>query len=161
MKHSERTARWQLQGPAQQLGTIFLLLAMFCSPCGAQVSAPAQVFDISKDADFANYQQVVSHYIGKRQTQKSTQVCVLGKTVADSSKLAWVIWQAGQEMILYEQGETDLTLSRRKLNLKKDVVENDAALQGSTYLVTHEWVAQLGKECQQYGTTLHIKRRRH
>ena len=159
MIYPDRTTAWPR--PAQPLGPIILLLALFCAPCSAQVSAPAQVFDIAKDADFANYQQVVSHYIRKRQTQKSTQVCLLGQTASDSSKLAWVIWQAGQEMILYEQGETDLKQSRRKLNLKKDVVENEAALNSSTYLVTREWVAQLSQACQQYGTTLRIEKRRH
>lgn len=148
------------QGPAQHSGKILFLLALLSAPCSAQISAPNQVFEIAKDADFSDYKQVVSHYIRKRQTQKSTQVCLLGKVAADSSKLAWVIWQPGHEILLYEQGETDLTLSRRKLNLKKDVVENDAALKGSTYLVTREWVAQLSKECQQYGSTLRIEKSR-
>ncbi len=158
MSYPDRSTAWQR--PAH-LSHIILLLALFCAPCSAQVGAPAQVFDIAKDADFTNYWQVVSHYIRKRQSQKSTQVCLLGQRAADSSKLAWVIWQAGQEMVLYEQGETDLKQSRRKLNLKKDVVENEAALNGSTYLVTREWVAQLSDACRQYGTTLHIQKRPH
>lgn len=153
-------ARWQ-RGLAQQLGQMVVPLLLLGAPCHAQVSNPSPVFDIAKDADFANHQQVISQYIRKRQTMKSTQVCLLGKTAADSSKLAWVIWDAGQEIILYEPGDTDLKLSRRKLNLKKDVVENEAALNRSTYLVTRDWVAQLRAECRQSGKMLQIEKRRH
>ncbi|WP_338848056.1 hypothetical protein V8J88_04480 [Massilia sp. W12] len=149
--------RWQC---GLRLGQMIVPLLLFCAPCHAQVSTPNPVFDISNDADFSNHQQVIRQYIQKRQTTKSTQVCLLGKLAADSSKLAWVIWDAGQEIILYEPGETDLKLSRRKLNLKKDVVENEAALHGSTYLVTRDWVTQLRAECKQSGKKLQIEKQR-
>ena len=160
MKHPDCATSGRYQGLAQHADKILLLLAMICTPSAAQINAPNQVFDIAKDVDFADYKKIVNKYIIKRQIQKSTQVCLLGKMTTDSSKLAWVIWSPGQEILLYEQGETDLQLSRRKLDLKKDVVENDAAINGSTYLVTRDWVAQLKKECQQYGITWRIEKNR-
>jgi hypothetical protein len=160
MNPIKHIARQRRANPMLPLAPIFLLLALFSTPCRAQDPAAAQVFDISKDGDFANYRQVVTSYIGKRQTQKTTQVCLLGKTASDSSKMAWLIWEAGQEIVLYDQGETNLKHSRRKLNLKNDVVETEAELNGSTYLVTRAWVTQLQLQCQQYGSIFSIKKTR-
>lgn len=56
----------------------------------------------------------------------------------------WVYWLEGNELILfepYEEGSPhqELIFSRRRLNLKKDVVETPDEVGTSTYLVDRAW----------------------
>ena len=75
-----------------------------------------------------------------------------------ASKIAWIIWKQRSELILWEAGESDVDMSRRRLNLKKDVVGSDAELRGSTYLVTKAWVDGVVKDCASHGAQLHLKK---
>jgi hypothetical protein len=71
-------------------------------------------------------------------------------------RYAWVYWQEGNKLILWE-GEDDLTLSRRQLDLKEDTVATDEEVGYSTYLVTEDWVRATIKECDERGSKYVLK----
>jgi len=114
-------------------------------------------FNIASDMDFKNYQDVIRRFVRKHRLKTSEDFCIVGYIAADNSKLAWVLWDQGKEIILWEPGESDLDLSRRKINLEKDVVDFDIDLHGSTYLVTRLWVDNLVTACSKDGTQLHVE----
>ncbi|WLI87644.1 hypothetical protein Q4S45_12925 [Massilia sp. R2A-15] len=122
----------------------------------AQPASIGQTFSLDQTHDFSNYKSVVRKYIQKQRPHAAEDVCVLGLIADDRSKFAWVLWEQGGELILYEDGETDLSLSRRRLNLKKDVVASESDLRGSTYLITKDRLEQIRNACHQHGAQLHI-----
>lgn len=146
-----------------------LLLALsFCMVAPLQIPAHAtappatvgQTFSLDQANEFSDYKSVVRKYIQKQKRHAASDVCVLGLVADDRSKFAWVLWEQGGELILYEDGETDLSRSRRRLNLKKDVVANESDLHGSTYLITKDWLEKIRTACRQHGAQLHIAPRR-
>jgi len=66
---------------------------------------------------------------------------------------AWVYWQEGRRLILWEGSPhaDALVRSRRVLDLDKDVVATEADVAGSTYLVTKAWVRDTLRDCREYG----------
>lgn len=46
--------------------------------------------------------------------------------------------------------------SKRILDLTRDVVATEAAVNGSTYLVTKAWVKEQQKKCAEFGTEVRI-----
>ncbi len=67
---------------------------------------------------------------------------------------AWVFYPKRNMLILFEPyidgifPAKELVLSRRKLDLVKDVVPTIADLHGSTYLITEEWKNERLKACK-------------
>ena len=59
-------------------------------------------------------------------------------------------------MILWGGGEATMVTSRRILDLKRDVVATEAAVKGSTYLVTAQWVSKQKTRCARYGMQVDI-----
>jgi hypothetical protein len=135
-----------------------------CLPMLGQAEAPpssiGQTFSLDQSNDFSNYKSVVRKYLQKQKPHVAVDACVLRLIADDRSKFAWVLWEQGNELILYEDGETDLSRSRRRLNLKKDVVASESDLHGSTYLITRDWLDQIQSSCRQHGAQLHIAPRR-
>lgn len=67
---------------------------------------------------------------------------------------AWVHWREAGRLILWNgKGERDDTLLRsaRALDLRTDMVANEAAVAGSTYRVTRAWVAARRADCAAKG----------
>jgi len=107
-------------------------------------------FDIKSDAGFRNYDQVISNYAHEHRPAEENNFCVLGFRTNDNLKSAWIIWHEGRQIILWEGGP-DLDSSRRKINLKSDVVATERDLHGSTYLVTQSWVRRVTNGCDRSG----------
>jgi hypothetical protein len=116
-------------------------------------------FDITSDADFRDYEQVVTKYAHKHRSKAENTFCVLGFRTGDYSKSAWIIWKEGKQIILWE-GSPDLDSSRRKINLKSDVVAAEKDLHGSTYLVTQAWVSDIISTCDRSGVKFESPKRR-
>lgn len=80
---------------------------------------------------------------------------------------AWVYWQEGRAIILWEPGRSgdietrdmDLVYSRRFLSLTRDVVPTQDDIGSSTYLVDQEWVDTRINECSQRGDAYLITKR--
>jgi len=136
-----------------------LLLIGFFGKSMADGITDNRIFDITSDVDFKNYKNVLELYARKHRPGASNDFCIIGYVAEDNSKLAWIVWRQGREIILWEGSEMNLDFSRRKIDLRKDVVKTDKDLHGSTYLVTQAWVDELTGACSQVGTKLHVGKR--
>jgi hypothetical protein len=135
-----------------------LALVLFCGDSAAGQAVTNRTFDITSDVNFQNYRDVLGRFARKHRPKASNDFCVVGYVAADSSRLAWVIWRQGGEIILWEGQESDPDSSRRRINLGRDVVKTDSDVRGSTYLVTRAWVADLTAACNRAGTKLHLEK---
>jgi hypothetical protein len=123
------------------------------------------VFNTLKDKTFGDARVPMKAYLadlGAPARQKN-RICVVGYVLEDGTKQAWVHWQRGGRIILWE-GATDpesrrdaLRLSRRNIDLDKDVVANDSAIGGSTYLVSRKWVNDVLLDCVHFGQRYSVK----
>ena len=143
---------------------ILLLFAITVFLCGfhafAQEGAP-QAFLVSKTPGFSNPRAVLRKLVALKGKARRNSFCVIGYQYPDGEKSAWVYWREGKAIILWEPTVNeidDLTLSRRYLRLTKDVVENESQVQGSTYLVTRQWVNSLLRDCQTRGEKFTVSR---
>jgi hypothetical protein len=112
-------------------------------------------FDLRSDADFRNYENVVTGYARQHRPNGENTFCVLGFRTDDNAKGAWIIWQEGDQIILWEGGG-EIDSSRRKINLKSDVVPTEKDLHGSTYLVTQAWVKNIADSCDRSGLKVRV-----
>jgi hypothetical protein len=115
-------------------------------------------FDVTTDPDFQNYRQVLTTFAAKHRPNAENTFCVLGLLSRDNTKGAWVFWREGNRIIFWE-GSPDLDSSRRKLNLKSDVVATVDDLHGSTYRVTQSWVADMTNICDRSGVKVQVPKK--
>jgi len=121
----------------------------------------ARVFDIPSDAYFGQYESIMKDFV-KNYPFKTNDFCILGVLASNpKSKIAWVLWLQGNKMILWEgptsENYNPLELSRDELDMKQDVVEGtEKWAEGSTGLVTHDWVQKVTDACNKYGTKVHL-----
>jgi len=118
------------------------------------------VFDLSKNRYFSNAQEVLEGLVQRKSHKMVNHFCVIGYDVPKSIGMAWVYWQEGNAIILWE-ANTDpayrLETSRDYLDLKKDVVPTLADVHNSTYLVTREWVREIETDCASRGVNFSIR----
>ena len=112
-------------------------------------------FDLTSDTDFRNYEHVVTGYARQHRPKAENTFCVLGFLTDDNLKSAWIIWPEGNQIVLWEGGG-ELDSSRRKINLKSDVVVTEKDLHGSTYLVTRAWVRNITDTCDRSGAKVRV-----
>lgn len=140
--------------------TIPLALAAFAllatGITAANSDSEAAVFDVKRDKHFSHYREPLMSYLRSRGAHHPTNVCILGEQHTDGTKSAWVIWRAGNTMLLWDGGESSMVASRRVLDLTRDVVASDGVLHGSTYLVTQGWVEGQANRCQRLGTNVRL-----
>lgn len=140
--------------------TISLVLAAFAilgtGATSASSHSEASIFDVKGDKNFSHYREPLMGYLRSRGARKPTNVCILGEQHTDGTKSAWVIWRAGNTMLLWDGGESSMIASRRVLDLTRDVVASDGDLHGSTYLVTNGWVESQADRCQRLGTNVRL-----
>ena len=145
------------------IAVIAVILPFFVMAIVARTPEPAQAlsgadaattFKLTSDPNFKNYKQVLMRFAHKHRPHRENTFCVVGISSAEG-KSAWVFWQQGGEIILWEGADT-LDSSRRVIHLKSDVVPSEADLHGSTYLVTKSWVAQLSETCSRSGVQVRI-----
>lgn len=140
---------------------VCLAAVVWLAPLTVGGQAPARTldsktFDVPSDPGFKNYKQIVTQFANKRRPQKENNFCILG-FITNETKSAWVLWREGRELILWEEG-SNLERSRRVIHLKSDVVANEKALHGSTYLVTKLWVDDLVARCDRSGIQVRVSR---
>lgn len=124
----------------------------------ARAQPAAATFDIRTDPRFAPLEPPLARYVRTSAAAAGhNRLCVLGEQAADGSRSAWVIWPRAHRIVLWEAGNDDLAISRRVLDLRKDVVASDRDLRGSTYRVTRRWVDQLMGRCARDGAHLDIR----
>jgi hypothetical protein len=73
------------------------------------------------------------------------------------SKIVWVHWKEQNRLIYWEpaaaglESKTTLIHSRRQIDLTNDVVETQAEVGSSSYLVARDWVNSVLKDCRKSG----------
>lgn len=137
--------------------TCGMLWPLSCARSLAADGIPDQPFSIAADSDFKGYAETVKQFARRHRLKGINDFCIVGYSAADRSRYAWVIWRQGQKIILWDAGDADLDLSRRQIDMKKDVVGSDRELQGSTYLVTRAWVDDLIAACNRDGAQVHLE----
>ena len=140
---------------------LFVLIVFLCGFHAFAQEGAQQTFLVSKTPGFSNPRAVLRKLVARKGKARRNSFCVIGYQYPDGGKSAWVYWREGKAIILWEPTGNeidDLTLSRRYLRLTKDVVENDNQVQGSTYLVTRQWVNSLLQDCQTKGEKFTLSR---
>ena len=111
---------------------------------------------VNEHPDFKNRVEPAAKYLTSKEGIKGENNFYFESLVVDSLgkyNCPWVFWPEKNILILFEPRiETtepvELFLSRRKLDLIKDVVPTEADLQGSTYLITAQWKDEKLKKCK-------------
>jgi hypothetical protein len=140
--------------PAAAFATLILLASN--APASAQQQEAMTTFDLRSQPEFRDYKRVIERYIAQRSHSTINHACIVG-LVVDKSKLAWLIWDDGSKLVLWESGESDLDTSRQQLDTIRDVVERNDDLRGSTFLVTKQWLDRLNTTCKAKGINLALK----
>ncbi len=136
----------------QQLKLVLILLTTaICLGHSSAFAHPWQpkILHISESSHFSHPVEILSKLLAVKGKVKHNSFCVISHEDVNY-KYAWVYWQEGKAIILWEPSKeiVDLATSRRYIHLPQDVVANEADLHGSTYLVTSQWVNSLLKDCQ-------------
>jgi len=115
----------------------------------------SSTFKVAAHPSFGNVREVLARLIAVRgKADEPNTFCVLGQKFPNGDQQAYVYWKEGNAIILWEPvsaGIADLASSRRYWRLDTDVVNDDADVSGSTYIVTQEWVDELITECRNDG----------
>ena len=140
---------------------------------GAAASAaprPAETFVVDQEQGFKPVQPALESYLEGQVVREGVQhFCVVGyqaqrSQAAETFKFAWVYWHEGQRLVYWEPAGADvdsketLILSRRDLNLRKDVVATDRELGSSTYRIDRPWLNRLLADCRRHGQSFGIRR---
>lgn len=131
------------------------------------VSAAPQTFDFRRDEGFHSPVPALQRWLARRPhpPRGLQHFCVVGYRFEDGSTLAWVHWQEGRMLLLWEGSDPEaredaLVRSRRQLSLDTDVVPTEDEVHGSTYLLTKPWVDALLADCARAGFRYTAKARR-
>jgi len=128
---------------------------------------PIGFFDTARAAEFGSAVQPLRVLITEAHIPRQSveNFCVVGYQFSSGERLAYVYWARKNRLILWEGGtdaETrarSIARSRRPLDLRRDVVESDADIGGSTYLVTRGWVQRKIDDCAKHGRRYRVSRR--
>lgn len=140
----------------------FLILGALCALAIASIGVAQRLASNHQPVNpqiapaFRDYKDVVGRYLAAKHAHGTNHICITGMQEGDGD-VAWVLWPEGERIILWEGGLDDLTLSRRQLSTKSDVVGSDAELHGSTYLMTAAWVRDLRQTCASKGISFLVR----
>ena len=129
-------------------------------------AAAPQTFDTRADPQFGDARPALRVYLAQQRPRwrAPQHFCVVGYVQPSGTRSAQVHWREGSRLILWE-GASDpafardaIKSSRRDLDLSRDVVADEAAVAGSTYLVTRAWVRKVLTDCAAKGIRYTIRR---
>ena len=114
---------------------------------------------MASQKDFLRYEVALREYVAQTTSGKETDFCIVGFAREGIWRKAWVLWPQGDRIFEWGGGESEIT-NPQEINLKTDVVSSESEIQGSTYVVTQEWVSRLRDACNCFGRKVHITRQR-
>jgi hypothetical protein len=107
----------------------------------------------------------LTNLVKRKGKRGENHLVVVGYLYPDHDFEAWICWKEDNALILWEGvkdpsllGPDPYPMSRRYLNLKKDVVPTVKDLHGSTYLETRAWANRVIADCKAHGELFVIKR---
>lgn len=155
--------------PTIQMTRYILTSLVSCFVIGVAqpaISAESKTFSVERDRGYRPVAPALNAFLKhhKAAAGKHT-LCVVGyerstKEGHRPTRSSWVFWAKGNSLTLWEpaaagSGATAQMLlqSRRVLDLDRDVVEHEADVKGSAYLVSRDWVDKVIRDCQTHGRT--------
>jgi hypothetical protein len=138
------------------LVVVIALSGVLASKAALAQESNIATFKLRSDPNFRGYKSALEHFVEKSHYKRPNDFCILGQVADDKTKFAWVLWRQGREIILWDGEGSELNESRRKIDLRKDVVTSEGDLHGSTYLVTKSWVEKLEKNCAREGLNTRV-----
>jgi len=134
-----------------------LWAALLLAAAGGQSPGDA-FFDTRTASGYGDPVPALSTYLSRARPRPAgpQRFCVVGYAHADGDRTALVHWREGRRLILWDGRDPDhpaslLTWGRRDLDLTRDVVATEAAIAGSTYLVTRAWADRVVADCARHG----------
>jgi hypothetical protein len=142
-----------------------LLLPLCLMSAGQTLAQEASFFSVRKHPGYAQPERSLELLVRTRGTRRLNHFCVIGYRDASGHEYAWVRWEEGKALILWEAAAeparpTRLADSRRYLRLDKDVVASEEEVNGSSYLVTREWINGVKRDCESHGDKFVISKQR-
>ena len=143
------------------VGMIIMRETVPVIPLGVRSDTNGGYFNISQSTYFRDATSTLQKLVRAKGSYSYNTFCIIGHREADA-EVAWVYWQEGKAIILWEPGEdvgpadsqSRLVLSRRYLVLGKDIVASTTpALNTSSYLESYEWARTLISTCEKRGST--------
>ncbi|SET58065.1 hypothetical protein SAMN05443639_103430 [Stigmatella erecta] len=131
-------------------------LALGLAWTGPGLAQERGFFSVRQHSGYVGPEKTLKQLVIRQGTQRLNHFCVIGYREPSGGEYAWVIWKEGRALILWEPSAdpaypTSLATSRRFLHLDRDVVASGEDVNGSTYLVTRDWVSQLTRDCESQG----------
>lgn len=113
-------------------------------------------FSILGNPGYPRPREVFENLATDKGTATVNHFHVVGHRLKDGSDCAWVYWEEGRAIILWEptrypEYPVNLSISRRFLSLDRDLVATDKEIKGSTCLVTRKWAEDMIKACKKHG----------
>jgi hypothetical protein len=143
---------------AKRIILFSLMAGLASAPLAAWSGEPVEhPFRVEGDALFEPVDKALDRLVARKAQAETNHLCVIGQRLDDGSGQAWVYWQEGRAIILWEpaaSGVADLAASRRFLRFGRDVVpaRDKRLLAGSSYLVSEDWAKGLIAECKVQGS---------
>jgi hypothetical protein len=132
-----------------------------CRSMARSSSSPARdgarPFDVATHPEFSRYQAVLKQYVTDSTSAIEADLCIVGFAHEPTWTAVWVLWPEGKRILTWDDGASDLT-NGHEINLDTDVVPTERDLQGSTYLVTQQWVERLRVACACFGRDVRVHR---
>lgn len=111
----------------------------------------------SKEAEPSVFQQakeVLEALVKEKADTATNHLYVSPIKKSGKDEFAWVYWKEKRQLILWEPFDAKqwkLSLSRRILDLDKDVLPTAEDIKGSTYLVDEDWTCRTIGDCMKNG----------
>jgi hypothetical protein len=130
--------------------------ALVLAWAGPALAQEGTFFSVRNHRHYPEPEKRLEVLVRARGSQKLNHFCAIGYRLPGGSEVAWVLWEEGKAVILWEgsadpEYPVELALSRRYLDLDKDVVATAEEVGSSTYLVTREWVKGITRDCEAHG----------
>jgi hypothetical protein len=158
--HGERPRATQ---PSGQRFARLLQLVFCVAWTGQAIAQESSLFSIHQHPGYSEPQKSLELLVRTQGTRRLNHFCVIGYREPSGYEYAWVHWEEGKALILWEPAADParpepLSTARRFLRLDRDVVASEEHLGGSSYLVTRQWVSRVTSDCKAHGDKFKISK---
>lgn len=140
---------------------VALLVFLALGACQRKETVHVHTFDTRTNAAFGDATVPLRLFLEKRADvalQKPQHFCIVGTSTMNGGQ-AWVHWNEGNMLILWEPGdEYQIARSRRKLDLAKDIVPTEEDLKGSSYQMPRPWADLILSNCEKHGAKYTVEK---
>lgn len=145
--------------------TRLLPLLLCLAWTGQAMAQEAAFFSVRNHPHYPEPEKSLKQLVRTHGTKRQNHFCVIGFRMPSGYEHAWVHWEEGKAIILWE-GSTGpespvlIAYLRRFLKFDEDVVATQEEAGSSTYLVTWDWVNSITRDCEAHGDKFVISKPR-